>query len=92
MKTEILIGGLFACSIVGTLVFNYLIVRKTESPLERRFMIRASVVAWVSIIFFAVLDSGLPSLHWAAGMGAIFVFAFTGVRAKQIQIRRGRGE
>ena len=88
MNTEHLADAFFALTIAGSLALNYLIIRKTKGPKERRFMIRASLASWTGIVFFAVLAAGFPRLHLGTGMGAIGVICFAGVRSKQLEIRR----
>ena len=88
MNTEHLADAFFALTIAGTLALNYLIVRKTKGPKERRFMIRASLASWAAILSIAVLAASFPRLHLATGVGAIGIFCFAGVRSKQLEIRR----
>lgn len=60
-----LIGGI-AGSVIGVLggaVGTYFSVRNTRGPLERAFLIRCAVVAWIAITIFLALMFLLPSPH-----------------------------
>ena len=58
-----LIGGIAGCVIglIGGAIGTYFGIKNTNSPQERRFMIRASVIGWVFILVFLALLIGLPS-------------------------------
>lgn len=53
-----IIGGVlgFAGGAVGT----YFSIKNTNGPLERAFMVKAAVIAWIAIVVFIVLLLILP--------------------------------
>lgn len=58
-----IIGGI-AGSVLGTIggvIGTYCSIKNTNGPLEKKFMIYASVVAWVSILTFITLLMILPN-------------------------------
>ena len=58
-----LIGGIVGSvvGVAGGAIGTYCSIRNTKGPLERAFMVRASVVAWVAIALFLGLMFVLPS-------------------------------
>ena len=54
-----LIGSIFG--IAGGLIGTYYSIKNTKGPLERAFMIKASIIAWVAIIIFLTLIFLLPN-------------------------------
>ena len=48
-----IIGGLFG--VIGGVIGTYCSIKNTKGPLEKSFMIKASVIAWVAITLFIVL-------------------------------------
>jgi hypothetical protein len=54
-----LIGGIIG--IAGGAVGTYFSISNTRGPLERAFMIRASVMAWIAVIAFVGLQLVLPN-------------------------------
>ncbi len=53
-----IVGGLIG--IAGGAYGTYNSIRKTDGPLQRAYMIKASVVTWVAVIVFIVLLLVLP--------------------------------
>lgn len=58
-----LIGGIAGgvIGLAGGLIGTYFSIKNTNSPVERRFMIHASVVIWIGGLLFLGLLIGLPS-------------------------------
>jgi len=54
-----IIGGIFG--IGGGIIGTYCSITNTRGPLERAFMVRASVVAWIAISVFILLVLLLPN-------------------------------
>ena len=57
------IGGTIGAiiGVIGGIVGTYFSIKNTQSPAERAFMIKASIVAWVAITLFLVLMFLLPN-------------------------------
>ena len=57
------IGGTIGAivGIIGGIVGTYFSIKNTQSPAERAFMIKASIVVWVAITLFLVLMFLLPN-------------------------------
>ena len=57
-----LIGGLLGAvgGIAGGAIGTYFSVKNTRGPLERAFMVKAAVVAWLAVIVFVILLLVLP--------------------------------
>ncbi|MBT8349736.1 MAG: hypothetical protein KJO26_00645 [Deltaproteobacteria bacterium] len=53
-----IIGGVFG--IGGGVVGTYFSITNTNGPLERAFMVKVSIIAWVAITVFIVLLLILP--------------------------------
>ena len=53
-----IIGGVLGVG--GGVVGTYFSIRNTKGPLERAFMIKASVVTWLVVTFFLLLMFLLP--------------------------------
>jgi hypothetical protein len=56
----------FIATVIGSILFTALTIRATRGPLERRFMARASIGAWVTILLFfmAVYLIPPPWRYW----------------------------
>ena len=59
------IGGILGAilGVGGGLVGTYFSIKNTNGPLERAFMIKASVVAWIAVSVFLILLLVIPSPH-----------------------------
>jgi hypothetical protein len=57
-----LLGGIVggALGVAGGAVGTYCSIRNTNGPLERAFMVRMAVTAWVAVTLFLVLLVALP--------------------------------
>ena len=57
-----LIGGILGSvlGIAGGAVGTYFSIRNTQGPMERAFMIRASIVVWLALIVFLAALLLLP--------------------------------
>ncbi|MGD9223921.1 MAG: hypothetical protein PVH22_11770 [Desulfobacteraceae bacterium] len=57
------IGGLLGCmiGIAGGAFGTYCSIKNTKGPLEKRFMIRTSMVTWVALLIFLGLLIYLPT-------------------------------
>jgi uncharacterized membrane protein YfcA len=58
-----IIGGILGSifGIAGGVIGTYYSIKNTKGPLERAFMIKASVIAWIAITVFLVLMFVLPN-------------------------------
>ena len=56
-----IIGGLFG--VLGGVIGTYFSIKNTQGPLERAFMIKASVIAWIAILLFIFLLMVIPNPH-----------------------------
>jgi hypothetical protein len=54
-----IVGSVFG--IAGGIIGTYCSIKNTKGPLERTFMIKASVIAWIAITVFLVLMFVLPN-------------------------------
>lgn len=57
------LGGIFGSILgfAGGIFGTYCSIRNTNGPLERKFMIRASLLMWISLLIFLDLLISLPS-------------------------------
>lgn len=57
------IGGTIGCiiGIVGGIIGTYCSIKNTAGPLERAYMVKVSVVTWITILVFLVLMYMLPN-------------------------------
>ena len=57
------IGGILGCILgfAGGAFGTYCSIKHSKGPLEKRFMIRASVVAWIGMSILLALLIGLPA-------------------------------
>ncbi len=57
------IGGILGTifGIAGGVIGTYCSIKNTKGPLERAFMIKASVIAWIAITIFLVLMFVVPN-------------------------------
>lgn len=57
-----LVGGLIGgiCGFMGGAIGTYFSIKKTNGPLERAFMIKASVITWIAVIFFLIMLLVIP--------------------------------
>jgi len=53
-----LVGGILGC--VGGAIGTYFSIRNTNTAAERRFMVRASVWIWLSVILYLVILFQIP--------------------------------
>lgn len=76
-------------SIVALLYFSYLGIKGAKGPRERRFFIRASVVAWVGIFSIVCLDCYVLHGGWVTKvmLGLVAFWSFFGLKRMQHQIR-----
>jgi FtsH-binding integral membrane protein len=87
-----LIGGIIGgtIGIIGGAIGAYASIKNTNGPLERAFMVKASIVAWIGIIIFLVLLLALPKpysyLMWGVYGVLLPLGIITGNR-KQTEIR-----
>ena len=54
-----IVGSVFG--IAGGVIGTYYSIKNTKGPLERAFMIKASVIAWIAITVFLVLIFLVPN-------------------------------
>jgi hypothetical protein len=57
-----IIAGIIGCVLgcVGGAIGTYFRIKNTKGPLERKFMIKAAIVSWVTVTIFLGLLIGLP--------------------------------
>jgi hypothetical protein len=84
-----ILGGILGCA--GGVFGTYCSIKNTRGPLERRFMIKISVIGWFAILLFLALLLNLPTpyrfLMWIPyGIGLPLGIRHTNNRQKQIQI------
>ena len=87
-----LIGGIAGTVIglAGGAFGTYCSIRNTRGPLERAFMIKASIVTWIALLVFLGLLLGLPSpyrfLMWIPyGIGLPLGIRYMNRRIQQIR-------
>ncbi len=58
-----IVGGVLGAifGIAGGVIGTYYSIKNTKGPLERAFMIKASVIAWITITVFLVLMFVIPN-------------------------------
>ena len=84
-----IIGGVggFAGGVIGT----YCSIKNTNSPRERTFMIKVSVIGWIAILVFLGLMSSLPNTYryflWIP-YGILLPLAIVTGNRKQQKIRQ----
>ena len=87
-----LIGGIVgtAIGVAGGAIGTYCSVKNTNSPLERKFMIKASIWAWIAGTIFLGMLIGLPSpyrfLVWIP-YGFLLPVGIRYINSRQTQIR-----
>lgn len=59
------IGGIIGSliGVIGGIIGTYFSIKNTRGPLERAFMIKASVIAWIAVLIFIFLLLVIPSPH-----------------------------
>ncbi len=60
-----IVGGILGAifGIAGGVIGTYCSIKNTKGPLERAFMIKASVITWIAITVFLVLMFLVPNPH-----------------------------
>ena len=87
-----LIGGIVGTAIgfAGGVIGTYYSIKNTNSPLERKFMIKASTWTWIAGIIFLGMLIGLPSpyrfLVWIP-YGFLLPVGIRYINNRQAQIR-----
>ena len=54
-----ILGSVIGCA--GGVIGTYFSIKNTNGPLERKFMIKISVWAWIAVTIFLALLIGLPT-------------------------------
>ena len=83
-----IIGGIIG--LTGGAIGTYASIKNTEGPRERKFMVRAAIVAWVGITLFLVLLFVLPTPYrWLIWIpyGVALPLAIVSLNRKQQAIR-----
>lgn len=86
------IGGLLGSVLgfAGGAIGTYCSIKNTNGPLERRFMIKISVVTWIALLVFLGLLIGLPSpyrfLMWVP-FGILLPLGIRYINKRQAEIR-----
>lgn len=83
-----IIGGFFG--VLGGAIGTYASIKNTAGPLERAFMIKASIIAWVGIIIFLSLLLTIPkpfNLYMWAIYGILLPTGIISCNRKQATIR-----
>ncbi len=87
------IGGIMGgvCGLAGGIIGTYYSVKNTNSPRERTFMIKVSVIGWIAILVFLGLMSSLPNTYryflWIP-YGILLPLAIVTGNRKQQKIRQ----
>jgi hypothetical protein len=53
-----IMGGIFG--VMGGAIGTYFSIKNTNGPLERAFMIKASVIAWIAVTIFLIALLAIP--------------------------------
>ncbi len=53
-----IMGGIFG--VMGGAIGTYFSIKNTNGPLERAFMIKASVITWIAVIIFLIVLLTIP--------------------------------
>jgi hypothetical protein len=83
-----IIGGLLG--LAGGAIGTYASIKNTAGPLERQFMVRTAIVAWVVVTLFLILLFVLPSPYrWLIWFpyGVALPLAIVSLNRKQQAIR-----
>ena len=92
-----LIGGILGTllGISGGALGTYISIKNTDGPLERNFMIKAAVAAWISISVFLLLLIILPIpynfMTWLP-YGILLPLAIRYVNQRQLKIKKAESE
>ena len=83
-----ILGGVLG--VAGGAIGTYFSIKNTKGPIERAFMIQASVIAWVAVVLFVGLMFLLPSpyryLLWIP-YGILLPFGIMKVNKRLAEIR-----
>jgi Ca2+/Na+ antiporter len=86
------LGGIIGSivGIAGGIIGTYCSIKNTRSPLERRFMIKASFMTWIALMIFLGLLFALPApyrfLVWIPyGILLPIGIRYTNKRQREIQ-------
>ena len=92
MNHKLALAGFYtlcALWILAGAVGNCLVMKKTQGPRERHWVLRASVGYWAGLILFSALAGLWAPLHLIGpGLGIVLIFAIACLRWRQLQIRR----
>ncbi|KAA3640758.1 MAG: hypothetical protein DWP95_08125 [Proteobacteria bacterium] len=87
-----IIGGIVGTilGLAGGIIGTYFSIKNTKGPLERAFMIKASLIAWIAITAFLVLIFLLPNpyrfLLWIP-YGILLPFGISKINKRVAEIR-----
>lgn len=88
-----LLGGIIG-SLIGVLggaIGTYLSIKNTSGPKEKAFMMKVSIVTWITVLTFVALLLTLPGTYkpllWIS-YSVILALSIKAVNRKQIEIRR----
>ncbi|ERN40861.1 hypothetical protein KR51_00025710 [Rubidibacter lacunae KORDI 51-2] len=59
MSASAIIGCILG--ILGGIIGTYLSIKNAMSPTERSFIVKATIVTWIAVIFFTILMFLLPN-------------------------------
>lgn len=83
-----ILGG--ALGVAGGVIGTYFSIKNTKGPMERAFMVKASVVTWVVVVVFVGLMFLLPSpyryLLWIP-YGILLPFGILKINKRLAEIR-----
>jgi len=88
-----LIGGIVGSviGVAGGILGTYFSIRNTNGPLERAFMVKCVVVAWIAVAIFLGLLFILPVVYrvylWIL-YGVMLFWSIIKVNRKQAEIRQ----
>ena len=87
------IGGIIGsiAGLAGGIIGTYFSIKNTNGPRERAFMIKASLIAWISVLVFSGLMFALPNSYryflWIP-YGILLPLAIVTGNRKQQKIRQ----
>ena len=88
-----LVGGIFG--VMGGAIGTYFSIKNTNGPLERAFMIKASVITWLAIIIFLVMLLVIPMpynyLAWIP-YGILLPIGIYKINKTQAELRDREGQ
>ncbi len=83
-----MVGGVFG--VMGGAIGTYFSIKNTNGPLERAFMIKASVITWLAVIIFVIMLLVIPMpynhLAWIP-YGILLPIGIYKINKTQVELR-----